>query len=343
MSRNNCFDLLRLIAASMVIYFHHSLMYGIVPPKLGVGFEIGSIGVQIFFSISGFLVAMSFSRSKGYLDFMEKRVRRIFPALIVVSFAMVYIMAPMFQGEPWQYITSLDAFKKFLQTSTMYGSDVPNLWSAYSLSPKSNGPLWTLPYEFFMYVAIGIMLSMFKSWKVPAAAVVGCFLLVAFYEKELGGYGFYYTNAGAMAKFGMNFFLGSLLFMTIDKWNKRNIKIFLLLLSATALFTLQDKRELTLFAPMAITMITLIVGLSVNDKVIDGRFDISYGLYIWAWPIQILVFKNITLDFIPSLIVSYMITTVIASMSWFLIEKRFLKRTVKIEAQKQPEPTPLQA
>ncbi len=326
MTRNNSFDILRLLAAGSVIWFHHALMFGNPLPVYSKGFEVGSIGVQVFFSISGFLVALSFSRSNGFIPFIEKRIRRIFPGLFVCAFAMVYLMAPIFKENILEYITSFEAFKSFVKVSMLYGQRVDGLWTGYGLSNNSNGPLWTLPYEFMLYLIVGSLLSIHSSWKTPAIALIVCIVSLVAFQKDMEKIGIYYSNISGLAYFGINFFLGSLMFMTKDLWTSVKCRISFVTISALLLFILKDTGDIKIIGAACITILTIVVGVSFGDVIINGRFDISYGLYIWGWPVQIIVMKNISEDYHISLAVTLLITALIATASWFLVEKRFLKR-----------------
>ena len=49
-----------------------------------LGYPLQTIGVIIFFSISGYLITASWSRTKNPLTYGLARILRIFPALIFV-------------------------------------------------------------------------------------------------------------------------------------------------------------------------------------------------------------------------------------------------------------------
>ena len=77
-------DGLRAIAVLLVVNFHAF-------PQAAPG---GFIGVDIFFVISGFLITGVVARELGekrfgLADFYVRRIRRIFPALIVVLCAVL--------------------------------------------------------------------------------------------------------------------------------------------------------------------------------------------------------------------------------------------------------------
>ena len=85
--RDNNFNLIRFIAACMVVYEHcFSLIYAShdkEPLQTLLGFSIGEIAVDVFFFTSGFLIAGSFFRRKSTIAFFWARILRIYPALCV--------------------------------------------------------------------------------------------------------------------------------------------------------------------------------------------------------------------------------------------------------------------
>lgn len=329
MSRDNSFDMVRLLAAAMVIYYHHAMMFGFSLPALDKGFAIGTIAVQTFFTISGYLIAMSFMRSNNFIEYMGKRIKRIIPAITFCSFVMVYIFASLYKSDVISYITSFDAFRNFLNISVLYGRNVPGLWNEISSHTESNGPLWTLPYEMAMYIILGVGLSFHKTWKTPAILLISCILLTILAKPQLMNVGMYYSVFSKLAEFGICFFTGSLLFMTRISWDSKPAKLSMLTISLIMLVVLNGGSDMLTLGSLSIAIIVIIVSVSLKDYVIAGRFDISYGLYIWGWPIQILVIHYIPMEqdmFLISLLLTYLIVTAVASFSWIFIEKPFLRR-----------------
>jgi exopolysaccharide production protein ExoZ len=83
----NFIVLLRAIAVSLVLLHHYfglGAIKGILKPFRAL-IENGNAGVLIFFLISGFVIALSFEKQKP-LEFIVRRVLRIWPILIVASF-----------------------------------------------------------------------------------------------------------------------------------------------------------------------------------------------------------------------------------------------------------------
>ncbi len=74
MNRNNCFNLMRMLAALLVLISHHASMmkYPFTSPASWIGME--SFYVFVFITLSGYLVTQSFSSSNGFIDYLGKRV-----------------------------------------------------------------------------------------------------------------------------------------------------------------------------------------------------------------------------------------------------------------------------
>ena len=74
-------DGLRAVAVLSVVFCH-----------AGLGFSGGFVGVDVFFVISGYLITLLILRdlstdSFSLLEFWERRIRRIVPALVTVTIA----------------------------------------------------------------------------------------------------------------------------------------------------------------------------------------------------------------------------------------------------------------
>lgn len=74
-----------------------------------------------------------------------------------------------------------------------------------------------------------------------------------------------------------------------------------------------------------IAFATISLCINIKDPFIKGRFDLSYGIYIYAFPVQQLVINVIGASFYIGMLISAVITIALATASWFLIEKRFLR------------------
>jgi peptidoglycan/LPS O-acetylase OafA/YrhL len=146
--RHNNFDLLRLVAATQVVFIHsfgYTELYETGPAWAMGLFEFVALfpGVPIFFICSGFLVAMSWERSPDQLGrFFWKRLLRIYPALLAclaVSLLVVGIAGYLtrdFVGSP--------TFAAWLAgQATIVQSFNPEHLRNFGLGVL-NGSLWTI-------------------------------------------------------------------------------------------------------------------------------------------------------------------------------------------------------
>ena len=100
-SRANNFNLIRFIAASMVIIYHSYPLTGTIGGLLHEqGISLGHVAVDIFFVTSGFLITGSLVARKNLLAFVVARILRIYPALIVAVCFCVFIIGVYFTTQP---------------------------------------------------------------------------------------------------------------------------------------------------------------------------------------------------------------------------------------------------
>jgi peptidoglycan/LPS O-acetylase OafA/YrhL len=157
-ARRNNFDLLRLLAATQVVYFHGVATLGLSFGAAGerANHLLGFFpGVPIFFAISGFLIMQAYERAADVRSYARNRILRVFPGLWV-CFAMS--------------LGLLGAFG--MLTSDFVSTPSFSLWIAGQLTvvqfynPEAlrrfgvgvvNGSLWTIPVELQFYAVVPLM------------------------------------------------------------------------------------------------------------------------------------------------------------------------------------------
>ncbi|MBC7601359.1 MAG: acyltransferase, partial [Ramlibacter sp.] len=95
--RSNNFNLIRLLAALVVIYAHAPAITGLGAPEPFAQFTgkySGALAIDVFFLLSGFLVTASALSERGLRHFIASRVLRIYPALVVCTALMVLVLGP---------------------------------------------------------------------------------------------------------------------------------------------------------------------------------------------------------------------------------------------------------
>ena len=285
--RANNFDALRLAAAVAVIFSHSFLIAdgneNHEPLIMLTGRQsiLGLAGVFVFFTISGFLVTQSFEQTRGPLRFLAKRCLRIFPGLVVALVLSAFVLAPLVstlplakylgQAEPYRYVfwnTLLDLRQHELP-GVMFVDNPVGL--------EVNGSLWTLRYEFEMYLMV-LALGVLGLLRLPVllgllALGLGCIGIPAL--DELGGWGWL-----------LSFFaIGMVLYKLRDTriFDGRVALVALVGLAATVRFG------------GFIQMFSIFGGYLALYLALDRRLplvpaarfgDLSYGLYIYGWPAE---------------------------------------------------------
>ena len=319
--RDNNFDFIRLCAAVAVIFSHSYPLTGHMKDEplaklSGDLTTFGTISVAVFFVISGVLIAQSFDRTKEFVHFIEARMLRIYPALIIMVLTTVFVLGPILTTVPLiQYFTDILTVKYLLNLTALHMQfDLPGLFLNNPL-PAVNGSLWTLPGEISCYLVTASFFSLLNK------RYIRCLLLATFVALVLGKY-FISINTLYFAM-GTGMYLG-----------RRYIQMnsILAIFSAMGLLFVLMYRMHHLPAQILLGVttayLTLYLGFARTGKLKDfSRYgDFSYGLYIWAFPIQQIIVLNVPNISIANLFMLSAFCTLIVSIgSWHLVEKPFLK------------------
>ena len=289
------FDLLRLIAAAMVVFSHCFPLAGKPAVTLWGVEDFGALGVSIFFVISGYLVCGSYQRDpKTYL---WKRLLRIEPALIaslIVTVAALAFLTTAPQAEYWPAAASYVLRNALLYPATY---ELPGLFQGNPVPGVVNGVLWTLRLEFTFYLALMVIRARLSF--VLAAAIV-CATLYVIVGAAVPDWADarWSRVAFLVGRNGFLFFAGAALWLL-----KPRIAAWLAATSWAAF---------PLAGPLALP--TAVIGLARPGKL---PADLSYGLYIYAFPVQQVLAAYGQL----SVFTAFACVLPLAAFSWFLVEK----------------------
>jgi len=336
-NKNNNFDLLRIFAALLVIFSHSFALSGFVEPK--VPFTTGSyggLGVKIFFLISGFLITMSFLRRKDFFKYIYARCLRIFPGLITVVILTVFVLGPLVTNlSKIEYFSNPQTYKYFKMITLFTDPlQLPGVFNK-NVYPAVNGSLWTLQYEFMLYLIIGVIgtIGLFKIKNMP----IYLYLITIFIGSQTADlpkyFIFHSLNFNIFIDFSIYFILGACFYIYRDKINL-NI--------SSAIFCTLILLYFSFFGKgLSSGLISIIIGYLVfflafyfdiakYKKLIKLNLlgDVSYGLYIYAFPIQELVthlFGGGNMKPSYNFFISVPLTIIMAFISWNFIEKKFLE------------------
>lgn len=185
-STNN-FNLIRLVLALLVVYFHtYPSQLGADPLTqiLSPAVNLGEFSVGLFFFLSGLFVTQSWLKNPHCFAFLIKRIARMIPGLAVCVLittitAVLFFSAQGYVGlgekVTWTYILN-NIFIFFLQGSVFHSSlKIPGVFN-YLPESTINGPLWTLFWEGRFYIALAILgmsaITKSKYWFTIIGAII---------------------------------------------------------------------------------------------------------------------------------------------------------------------------
>ncbi len=282
------FGLLRLLLAAEVMLFH----LHVVPARAGSGWYINP--VPSFIAISGFLILQSFEQSPSWPRFAWKRLCRVGPgfitALVLVAFA-----------------SGFSAIPPTLADYVMAG---------LSGRTSADGPLWSLMVEEILYaaLALGVVIGIYRAkwpvwlWVVLGATVIP--LLLLGYPRRVERIGWVLAT----------FPIGSLMYIYRHRLARVHsitwITLLVLCLAFPPYFADRVMMQLWTMAEAV-----AVVGIGAwGPKLVDPKWDVSYGLYLYHIPIYNLLQRH---GWPISATVS--IAVLIAAISWRFIERPALR------------------
>lgn len=310
-SRNsNSFDALRLTAAFMVLWSHHFVFVGATETKTLLGFSPSAIGVNIFFAISGYLNAKSAIGGTSCWRFLVRRARRIFPALFAFAIFCV-VLGSLVTETPHEFWGPTPDFV-YRNTTMLFGIrySLPGVFDANTFPNVVNGSLWTLPNEIKLYIYLAILAAISR-YRALALLVILTIALFTFFAAEA----VLTDQTGQFNKLAILFVTGALFALIEKLWNFRTSFVVLVAVSAVYCATAGLAALLPGMACLAI-----LIGSVPAPRILRPPVDISYGIYLYAFPIQQFV-STFSQDFWPTLIASACLTIIAAILSALFVEQ----------------------
>jgi peptidoglycan/LPS O-acetylase OafA/YrhL len=320
--RNN-FTLVRLLLALAVVVSHaFSVTSGNLldePLTRLTGFTLGEHAVNGFFAISGFLVTMSFDK-RGWLDYVIARTLRIAPGLIVATLVVALLVGPaMTSLSAGSYLSDGGTWRFIGATLITYKSNIV-LPGVFSDNPFRfpMGTVWTLKYEVLCYggVLLAGLLGLIR-WRIAALALAaGLFIALAWLDLYRPDHG---KGIETALRLPLIFALGAFAYA----WRKQTrLSLLAVAVLAFAAFSAFGTAmyDVMLFTATAYGVLWLCL-VPVRWSY-DPPFDISYGTYLYGWPVQQslhALFPGTTavILLLPSLV----LTVAVSTWSWFGVEK----------------------
>ncbi len=324
----NSFDLLRLVAAILVVVSHQCLLLGHSLPYFFWPFDLGYLALLIFFALSGGLITQSWQRDPQARKFLLKRCLRIFPALVVVVTLTALVLGPAFTALPVSaYFSDVGTWKYFRCILLWPGhSYLPGVFTANPYPNAVNGSLWTLPMEFACYLsvlAVGITGLLRRAYTV-SVLMFGFSILAALTGDSSN------ANLKSLTLLTATFWWGAWLWLGFAAgYPRRKIDQLLAVLALTIVALVGScgvARAVSI--ALAVGLVWLAARLNFGDRITRRLGDLSYGVYIFGFPVQqclVAKFGPENFSYLEFLALSLSLILPLAWCSWHLVEKYFLR------------------
>lgn len=331
----NSFDVTRLVLASLVVLEHSYFLIDGTAVSDPISIlsrgqtNSGELAVFMFFSLSGFLVTDSLVRSSSIRKFMAKRVARIFPAFLAAAALTCLVVGPLtassslsqyFHAQNWRaIIIDTVMLKPYPVVDVLQGNQLQLV----------HGTIWTIQYEFDCYLVLAMLgaLGLTRSrLAIPIYAGLAIALAVAMATDlprvDHGILALIISSPSGWPVLFPFFLVGSAFYLFRKSIPKSGVLLVAAMAATAVSFIVGGAYWALLFGG---TYIVLFSSLSFGAQInlFGRRVDLSYGVYLYGWPIQqMLLFYSGMKLLPPQLFVSAIITSyVVAWVSWTVLEQ----------------------
>ncbi|WP_019135044.1 acyltransferase family protein [Cellulomonas massiliensis] len=343
--RLNGLNLLRLALAVGVILRHSFTMLGERAAWTPAEVLMRSVFVDGFFAISGFLIIRSWVERPDARRFLRARALRILPGFWVCLLVVAFVAAPVhawLRGEAVDAAFLTDAWGYVWHNAALWifqdGIDGGPLGASAAEAGTWNGSLWTLSWEFACYLgvlALGLLGLLRRRWVVPALFVLALatllVTLVPAYDVAIVHHA---------ARFATMFLAGALVYQARTWLPVRGWLVAACVALVVASAALPDYRAVGAL-PLAYACVA--GGAMIKVPALRLRTDLSYGAYIYAFPVQqLLVALGLAAWGVGGyFLASVAVTAPLAALSWFVVERPALHlKDARRRARVAPEAAP---
>ena len=321
---------LRAVAVLSVLLFHFSIP----------GFSGGFAGVDVFFVISGYLMAsivltgIKENRFK-LIEFYLSRFKRIFPPLVTMALTVCFFCYFIYEGDATELMSlakhaasSLTFLSNFIYFSEAgyFDSSAYTKWLLHT---------WSLSIEWQFYTLFPLLLLLVKniSFQLQRLIITAVFLLslglsiLLSGNHESGAFFLLHTRAWELLA-------GALVFFWPIQAKPRLAKLMVYIGLALITMSIWHFHEAIIwpgyYALIPVVGTVLILAANTNDTYLlnntisQGLGKISYSLYLWHWPVVILLHHYQLMNSMLAVISGILFSLLLAQLSFQFIEQKSL-------------------
>ncbi len=349
-NRDNHFNFLRLLLATLVLLAH--------APELTDGdrrrepltrlfstLSCGELAVAGFFLLSGFLIVQSWQRRPTLTDFLRARVLRIYPGFVVAALLSVVVVGAVGASHPGGYLARIQPLTLLPELALLHSPDTPPTFPGQP-GACVNGNLWTISYEFACYLCAGLLgaggllkrrraflastLGVAGVWLLPLAGrvmIVFCAQHFGIDSARLVALALLLCQENAVFTHLLMVFCAGGCFALFQDRVRFSPRWALVALVATVpcLFSLVGS-QIALTTLGAYAFFTFAFARIPALAVFQGHTDISYGVYLYGWPVQkLLLWAMPAMSPWTLFALSAVASAGAGWASWQLVERPFLR------------------
>ena len=320
------FELLRVLAVGIVVY-GNGLVLTSAPPSALWGAPLPRIGLDLLFSIAGFLATQSWNRRRQIAPYAARRLLRVFPALIVCVLVTVFVIGPL--------ATRLSLRAYFLDgmTRRYLGNMLlmPQLWLPRVFEGQQwvgtvDPMLWTLTPGLLCCMLVPLFGRLPRPTAVAGACAALCAALCLLWPVLLPDLPHALARpviADSLTEVPF-FFVAAAFGFAEPRWGARLWRADLAMLCFAANWLVATWLDQWTIVLAWLSLPYMAIAFGRLSLPVLGRFGAlgnpSYGMYLYAFPLQQLVVERLPHAPAP-ILACFALSMTAGYLSWHLIER----------------------
>lgn len=322
MIKNN-FDILRISLAIIVFYMHMGSLADISILTM----LPGKFAVHCFFVVSGYLIVKSYLRSRDVRTYFMSRFLRIYPLYFIVV-SLCFVLGYLNYSQDFSSYMTFGAFN-YLTANYFFANFLAPTLPELFLSNKSsviNGALWTIKVEVMFYLSVPIIYGFLTRYlEAKKLTLIFAMLSVLFYYIMgyfIDNYSVHHSLNNQLPSLMVFFMVGA--YFNFADLSFLKVWHLLVLLPLLVIFY----SVYPIYAILVGLFVYIVVNVISPVKVSDKIGDVSYGIYIWHYPvIQFFVMHNFYENTYIGVLLSSLAVTLMALGSWHFIESKLVRKS----------------
>jgi peptidoglycan/LPS O-acetylase OafA/YrhL len=337
--RQNNFDFLRFALALAVIYAHsHLCLHGLADGRRTAAArwaaDVGTLALNCFFIISGFLITHSWAKDPRLTQFLRKRVLRIYPGFVAAMLFCAFVVAPLASDGSAPWLSPHRLRNLVFHSAVLHPYAGVGTFTSNPFPGAVNVSMWSIRYEFWCYVAIGLAATA-GLLRRPRAVLTLLAAVYALYVAQavrpwLPDWGAVQVVVGELAnwpRFATCFLAGSVFYAFRGRIPRSAALAGVSVIALAAAHALDGGPAAAVPVFGTYLVLYLAYAREIPLQSFGRHGDFSYGTYLYAFPIQQLLVMYLPGRWkVASLFVAASVLALAAGfLSWHLVEKHFLR------------------